>query len=62
MTFILESMGLHKNKIFHKLQTGEKIFNLHRLDFDILFSYKSIFFVIFQLLLDVNAKILLLSD
>ena len=59
MTFILESMGLHKNKIFHKLQTGEKIFNLH---FDILFSYKSIFFVIFQLLLDVNAKILLLSD
>ena len=36
MTFILESMDLHGNKIFHKLQIGEKVFNLPRVVFDVL--------------------------
>ena len=36
MTFILESMGLHTNKIFHQLRIREKIFNLPRVVFEIL--------------------------
>ena len=53
-----------------QFQMGEKIFNLHRVDFEILtltrgeqdIFLKQFFFVIFQLFIVFNAQILLIND